>query len=110
MYTLEQFLYGRELHPELVSVLRNLSDIYGTNLLFLSRDAKWVNFCVRGYTDEVLFRDLQDHQDEIFGADFRDDPYFHVVRSYSGATRGIFLLYQSTTALYYEYLSGFWYY
>lgn len=110
MYSLEQYLYGRDLHPELLSVLRRLSDMYGPDLQFISRDTKWVNFCIRGYTDAVLFKDLQDNQDEIFGTDFRDDPYFHVVRPWSGSARGVFLLYQSNTELYYEYKSGFWYY
>ncbi|HMF56034.1 MAG TPA: hypothetical protein VK619_06720 [Pyrinomonadaceae bacterium] len=111
MYTLKQYLAGRNWHPDLLSVLQGLSDMYGDDLRFLSRDTKWINFVVMDTDDEELFQDLQDSQDDLFGEDFSRLPHFHLVRPWGHSpVRGVFLLHMGSTSLRNEFRGGFWYY
>ena len=102
-----QLFAGRLVHPELQDVLQNLSEMFGPNLHFISHDGKYINFQVWGMTDEVLFRELEANQDDIFD----DISVFQVLRPWGHSPdRGVFLQHLETPHLRSEYLSGFWYY
>jgi hypothetical protein len=106
LYSLEQFCNGRNLNPELLSVLEALDETYD-GLHFLSRDTKWINFRVQGMGDEALFSDIEEKQDDIFD----DLSNFQILRPSRNSTdRGVFLHHLSSPSLRVEYLAGFGYY
>ena len=103
LYSLEQFTAGRNLRPEVLSVLEELDEMYD-ELQFLSRDTSWINFRVYGKSDEELFKEIDANQDEIF-----DDISKFAVRRPQGRSsdRGVFIRYIDRPG---EYLCGCWYY
>lgn len=104
--TLEQFTFGRVLDPDVLSVLNKLKEKYDVRLVFLSRETEWINFEVRGLTDEFVIRELEREQENIFG----DMSRFQVVRGLDLSERGIFLRHLASFALRKPEDTGFWYY
>ncbi len=104
-FSLEQFTFGRNLDPAVLSVLSKLRAKYGANLVFLSRDTEWINFEVHGLTDEVLLRDVEREQQHFFD----DLSSFQILRGLERSERGIFLRHLSGP-LRNPKESGFWYY
>lgn len=105
-FTLEQLTFAKQLHPEVLSVLNKLKQKYGVRLIFLSPDTEWINFEVRGLTDEVLIRELDREQANLFG----DMSHFQVVRGLDRVERGIFLRHLYSLSLRKPEDTGFWYY
>jgi hypothetical protein len=85
--------------------------LYGQNLEFTSLDTEWINFVVRGYVDNVLFRELEENRLTIFGADFDKNSKFQIVRPMGRSSdKGVFLHHQGNGAFKDECSGGFWYY
>ena len=105
-FSFKHLTLGKKLNPALESVLSKLAEKYGERLVFLSLDTNWVNFEVRGLTDECLIRELEREQNNLID----NISNFQIVMGLEQGQRGIFLRHESSLRLLNPQDSGFWYY
>jgi hypothetical protein len=98
------FLGTRVLPQELKTVLQRLDEMYGENLRFLSDDEGYLNFYVWNKADDVLFHELENNKEQLFGHDLGK---FQILRPYGrSGDRGVFLRYLDPQARS-EFQAGF---
>jgi len=105
---------GKLLNWELEEVLEQLSNVYGPALEFLQHPSndegpeEYINFQVRGLSDDFLFSDLELRKFEIFGLNAHK---FQILRATNNLSdRGVFLRHLNTPAEREEFVAGFWHY
>ena len=107
MFTPKHFTndYSRHLHPDVLSAIEKLKELYGEKLIFLSGDTKWIHFMVQGLPDELVARQLERRQKELFGTMYN----FQILCPSDPSKRGLYLHHLHSPALRIEYKSGIYY-
>jgi len=107
MFSLKHFTndYSRHLHPDVLSAIGKLRELYGDKLVFLSGNTQWIHFTVEGLPKELVARQLEKRQKELFGPMWN----FQILCPSDPSVQGLYLHHLSTPALRIEYKSGIYY-